>query len=209
MIEFVLAFLGGVAFWVFVLNDLHHFLGHKFKGRMRFSSNHLKHHGAKDWFESLRQQFAALLPILAAVTLVALLLTDVASALVFASGFAAGYFVFPRLWHLHMHMAAPKTAYGRWMRKHHFHHHFANPQANYGLVTPLFDLIWGTYEQPAVIHVPERHAMDWLIDPVSGQVLPAYAEDYRIVSRDPSRELLAQGDEADLEAAYASLPPAR
>ncbi len=207
--DYTLAFVAGVAFWVLILNDLHHYLGHKLKGRLQFSSNHLKHHGAKDWFETIRAQLGAMLPIFAVIALIGVVATDIATGLLFAGGFAAGYLVFPRIWHMHMHMAAPKTAYGRWMRKHHFHHHFANPKSNYGLVTPLFDMLWGMYEQPARIAIPERHAMDWLVDPATGKVLPAYEQDYRIVSRDHGEALLDQVDEvaADLDAAYASVPP--
>jgi hypothetical protein len=92
------------------------------------------------------------------------------------------------VFHRRLHTHAPRTAYGRWARRHHFHHHFVNPKANHGVTTPLGDLAWGTLDPEQRIPVPERLAMAWLLDPETGDVAAPYQREYVLVRLGESRK---------------------
>ena len=79
-----------------------------------------------------------------------------------------------------MRTACSQTAYGKWCRKVHFSHHFHTPQLNHGVTCPWWDMVFGTYAPETQIQVPERQAMDWLIDPTTGEVYEEYQSDYAI-----------------------------
>ena len=66
------------------------------------------------------------------------------------------------------------------MRRHHFHHHFHNPKRNHGVTSPLWDLLFRTYERPAVVRVPMKHAMGWLVEQGGLRVRPEYLGDYEL-----------------------------
>ena len=82
-------------------------------------------------------------------------------------GVLAGY-TFYEVLHRRIHVSAPWGAYGRWARRHHFYHHFENGKMNHGVTSPLWDLVFGTYRKPELIHVPKRLCMEWLRDPATG-----------------------------------------
>jgi len=42
-------------------------------------------------------------------------------------------------------LAEPPTAYGRWLKRIHALHHFHNEKGNFGVITPICDLLFGTY----------------------------------------------------------------
>ena len=73
--------------------------------------------------------------------------------------------------------------------------------------TPFFDMLFGTHREPGRVRVPERFAMRWLVDPVSGEIWPQYREDYEL-RRSPRRGTVATTRSADLDAAYAGQAPA-
>jgi hypothetical protein len=57
--------------------------------------------------------------------------------------------------------------------------------ANHGVTTPVWDLVFGTYERvDGAVAVPRRLAMRWLCDE-HGEVRPEYAGDYRLVGTRP------------------------
>jgi sterol desaturase/sphingolipid hydroxylase (fatty acid hydroxylase superfamily) len=60
------------------------------------------------------------------------------------------------------------------VRKHHFHHHFENPKMNHGVTTPVWDLVFGSYEPATVVHVPGKLTPRWMQAGVD-------ARDYQIV----------------------------
>jgi hypothetical protein len=51
---------------------------------------------------------------------------------------------------------------------------------NHGVTTPLWDIVFGTYEEPETIRVPKKIVMPWLIDPVSLTVHGDYVADFRL-----------------------------
>ena len=60
--------------------------------------------------------------------------------------------------------------------------------ANQGVTTPVWDLVFGTYERvERPVRVPRRLAMVWLLDE-HGDVRPEYALDYVVVGTRPWTE---------------------
>jgi sterol desaturase/sphingolipid hydroxylase (fatty acid hydroxylase superfamily) len=82
--------------------------------------------------------------------------------------------------HRRTHTHAPRGAFSRWARRHHLYHHFGSPKSNHGVTSPIWDHVFGTYEEPGKIRVPRRHAPDWLIDPETDDVFPKYQDDYEL-----------------------------
>ena len=94
----------------------------------------------------------------------------------FTFGLIAMYFAY-EVAHRRTHTRAPRNRYARWARRNHLHHHFGAPKRNFGVTTPLWDRVWGTYDEPVVVAVPRRMAPSWLLDE-GGEVKPEYAGDY-------------------------------
>ena len=92
-------------------------------------------------------------------------------------------YLFYTRFHHACHWAAPANAYTRWCRKQHFAHHFHKPQLNHGVTCPWWDMVFGTYEEVDQIVVPERQAMEWLINPETGDVWEEFANDYVLKTR--------------------------
>jgi hypothetical protein len=185
----------GASTWSAAEYFIHRYLGHEYaKNRNLFAQEHVRHHATTSYFAPTVKKMAAAALATAAVAPVAVSVAGVSTGAAFTLGFVAtyaGYEVIHRIAHTH----APKTRYGRWYRKHHFHHHFHNPAVNHGVTSPLFDHLIGTYEEPDVIRVPEKHAMPWLVDPSTGEVRDEHAADYTLVRKGKrARGKSAQGD---------------
>lgn len=63
----------------------------------------------------------------------------------FFAGFLVGYLCYDYS-HFAVHHFTPRTAFGRWVKKHHMQHHFVTPHARYGVSSPLWDFVFGTYD---------------------------------------------------------------
>jgi sterol desaturase/sphingolipid hydroxylase (fatty acid hydroxylase superfamily) len=179
-----LAFATGVATWSFAEYAMHNWVGHMTKGKTEFSKEHLAHHSKTTYFASPMKKALMAAPIIAAALGVSALLVGLLHGAVFTSGFAAFYLLYEVL-HRRTHTHAPWEPFGRWARRHHFHHHFCNPKSNHGVTSPIWDLVFRTYERPSVIAIPPRQAdgVTWLFDPETGEVIDAYADDYRLHRR--------------------------
>jgi sterol desaturase/sphingolipid hydroxylase (fatty acid hydroxylase superfamily) len=175
IVSFVVA---GAAAWSLAEYALHNWVGHLGRGRNEFSREHLAHHANGNYFTATARKARTAAVALSAVALLCSLALGPARGLAFAAGFLACYVAYEVL-HRRAHTHAPIGAYGRWLRKHHFHHHFRNPKANHGVTSPIWDLVFGTYERPGTVRVPRRQAMTWLVDG-AGQVHARYAGDYEL-----------------------------
>ena len=65
------------------------------------------------------------------------------------------------------------------------------------------DRVFGTMERPDIVRVPRRMALPWLVDD-SGELLPEFADDYRLVGSADAGEREAMLDRAR---AFASAAP--
>ena len=69
-VTILLSFCGGVALWPMLEYLLHHYLGHKGRGKNIFSKEHLKHHAEKDLFSPAYKKIAAAIPVVGSVFLI-------------------------------------------------------------------------------------------------------------------------------------------
>lgn len=61
----------------------------------------------------------------------------------FHAGFVCGYMIYD-MTHYYLHHFAPKTEYGRELKKHHMLHHFKDPTRRFGVSSMLWDRVFGT-----------------------------------------------------------------
>lgn len=183
MFEHVIAAVVGAFVWTFLEYVIHRWLGHdrRFRGNL-FGKEHLRHHVEGNYFAPTRSKLVAA-AVAAVVTGVPAVLLGGTVGAAGVAGFVVFYGAYEVL-HRREHTHAGIGAYGRWARRHHFHHHFVDGRANHGVTTPLWDLVFGTYQQPDVIPVPPRLCMAWLLDERGG-IRPEHAA--RFVLREPRR----------------------
>lgn len=180
VITWVAAALVGSLLWSFLEYVLHRFLGHDRRTMPNFFSvEHTRHHSEGNYFAPTWKKATVAVVMSAALAATMALVADLDTGLAFTVGFVGMYIAYETV-HRRAHTHEGFTGYGRALRRHHFHHHFSNPRANHGVTSPLWDLVFGTHEVPGVITVPERLAMQWLIDPTTGDVRAAVADHYRL-----------------------------
>jgi len=205
---FVLAGLAllaiGASLWSLGEYLMHRFAMHQLKGRGLASREHLRHHALQD--SVLESWYFAWTGVLVVGIVLGInaarFLGSVGACL--GVGWVAAYGFYDWI-HWRAHRRPIAHPYERWVRRHHFHHHFGHPMANQGVTTPIWDLVFGTYERvEGPIGVPRRLAMVWLVDG-DGEVRPEYAADYVLLGRRPATEAQAADDH---ERAFANLAPA-
>jgi sterol desaturase/sphingolipid hydroxylase (fatty acid hydroxylase superfamily) len=193
MLSAMASIAAGAASWSFAEWMVHYHLGHRLaKNRNFFAVEHVRHHATTSYFAPSWKKGAAAALVSAAVMPVAAALIGRKLGAAYTIGFAGTYLGYELL-HRWAHVRPPTTGYGRWARKHHFHHHFHAPSKNHGVTSPMWDHVFGSYEPPTKVRVPARHAMPWLIDPKSGDVWPAYRDDYELIAKNPAKP--ARSDE--------------
>lgn len=196
--------VAGMLSWTLAEYLLHRFLMHSLRGKGKASREHLRHHaGVEQAPNTTALSWLGIVVVGLTVFLPAgWLLAGPGGGVGMAVGWVVGYAIYEYL-HWAAHRRAPRTRYERWLRRHHFHHHFGAPLTNHGVTSPVWDVVFRTYEAPGRIRVPRRMAMDWLVDD-AGQVLPAYADDYEVVGR-ADRD--ARRRQRDTEEAFANIAP--
>lgn len=185
----LIALIAGAFGWTFTEYAMHHWNGHLSRGRLIFSREHLAHHRQFDYASPWTTQVRMALPILSGVFGGAWLVGGLVSGVVFTLSLGAAYLGYGWL-HQACHISAPRTAFGRWARRHHFYHHFTSAKHNHGVTSPLWDIVFRTYRAPGMIRVPPRHVMAWLIDE-DGQVKPEFADHYELIVKRTPRQAIA------------------
>lgn len=196
------AFVSGAFLWTFSEYVLHRWF-HTARGSNRGSREHLDHHARRLYGINLLSWLAwagVAIVGLGLIPLVSWTVLPYPTAFAIGAGWFVAYFVYEWI-HAANHTRGPKTAYGRWTRKSHFHHHFGAPMKNFGVTLPLWDIVFGTYEPPALVTVPRRLAMVWLLD-ADGRVHPEFASGYAVRG---ARTLIEADEKVD---AYANRAPA-
>lgn len=170
----------GILTWSFMEYSIHRWLGHDRKTMPNFFSvEHLRHHSEGNYFAPMTKKVGAVAVAMALIGTPAYLAFEVAGVAYVAG--LLGFYLFYEILHRLEHTHGATTAYGRWARRHHFHHHFHNPKMNHGVTSPLWDVVFGTYQHPAaVITVPQRLQMPWLAEEGSDRVHDRWAEHYAI-----------------------------
>jgi sterol desaturase/sphingolipid hydroxylase (fatty acid hydroxylase superfamily) len=199
----------GWLFFSFVEYGMHRYAFHERPGRNWGSRQHLIHHAQRDLVMS-KFWLTWSLTILLSVFVLRPAATALFSPVVgwaFAGGAGGGFFVY-EYFHTVTHWRAPRTAYGRFVRRHHLHHHFASPMANHGFTTPLWDVVLGTYEPVDRVVIPRRMAPRWMVDD-DGDLLDRWCHTYELRGRKATAQERATTDpgEGDLADAFANLAP--
>ena len=178
MVIALLALLAGAAAWTFAEYMLHRFAGHAARGRIHFSREHLRHHGTPGYFSPAWQKALSALVMIPAAGSVGWLVVGFAAGVAFGAGFGLAYLGYEWV-HWRIHVAPPRGPFSRWARKHHLYHHFGDPEANHGVVTGVWDRVFGTYVPVGQVVVPRRRVLPWMLDE-SGTLRPELAADYRV-----------------------------
>lgn len=170
----------GALTWTLLEYMIHRWMGHdrRFR-RTPFGIEHVRHHSEGNYFSPSWKKVIIASVVAAFVSLPAIAIAGPTHGLAYVGGLVVFYTAYEVL-HRREHTCAGIGPYGRWARRHHFHHHFVDPHKNHGVTSPLWDLVFGTYEQPTVIPVPRKLSMSWLVDPATGDVHPAFASTYRL-----------------------------
>lgn len=176
----ITAALAGAATWSLAEYCIHRWMGHDRRFRKSlFGQEHTAHHSRGDYFAPAWKKLAAAVAAIALLIGPALLIAGPVAGACYVLAFAGtylGYELLHRLEHVHEGIGA----YGRWARRHHFYHHFHDPSSNHGVTSPVWDIVFGTYRKPEVIHVPEKLKMRWLVDPATGDVHPHLTHSYAL-----------------------------
>jgi dihydroceramide fatty acyl 2-hydroxylase len=64
----------------------------------------------------------------------------------FFAFFLVGYLAYDYT-HYAVHHFTPRTAWGRFVKQAHMMHHYANPNSRWGVSSPLWDFVFGTFNQ--------------------------------------------------------------
>lgn len=149
-VAFILS-LGGAALftWTFVEYVLHRFVFH-FEGesawtkRFHFILHGLHHEDPQDPTRLVMPPFPAVVIAAVCLGIFRLILGPVYCEPFFAF-FVIGYLCYDYT-HFAVHHFRPRTPIGRYLKQSHMVHHFVNPQSRWGVSSPLWDVVFGTYE---------------------------------------------------------------
>ncbi len=178
----------GILTWSLLEYLIHRWVAHArgFWHATPFGQEHTRHHAEGDYFAPTSRKALAAIFIMALISPLAIVLTNVVPGAVFTASLVITYVAYEFL-HRRLHTHMGNTAYGRWARHHHFHHHFVDPRTNHGVTSPLWDIVFGTYRKPKIIRVPARLRMSWLVDPHTGEVIEKYADTF-VVGKTAERD---------------------
>jgi hypothetical protein len=157
----MIPFFIGVAGWIVAEYWIHRILGHAWRAQTPFRVEHLRHHIEGNYFAPARKKALAAVVLLPLLTALASLALPVERALLFACGFLSMYLSYEVI-HWWIHARAPKSAYGRWIRRHHLVHHFSSANWNHSVSLPVFDRLWGTSRMVEKVRVPRALAPPWM-----------------------------------------------
>jgi sterol desaturase/sphingolipid hydroxylase (fatty acid hydroxylase superfamily) len=192
----------GAVSWTAVEYGLHRVAMHELRGRGLASREHLKHHADVTYFSPASKKVASAAGTTAVAYPIVAVLAGRRWATAFTAGLIGTYFAY-EVAHRRTHTHPPRNRYGRWARRSHLHHHFGGPMRNFGVTSPVWDRLWGTYDEPGVVVVPDRMAPEWLLDH-TGEVRPEFSEDYIVRSRSVVDADQIERDRSD---AFANVPP--
>lgn len=178
----IAAALAGMATWTLLEYVIHRWGGHDRRFRKSpFGIEHVRHHAEGNYFAPTWKKLivASVFAIVVGVPAFALAGT---AGLAYVGGLLVCYAAYEWL-HRREHTHAGIGPYGRFVRRHHFHHHFVDGRTNHGVTTPLWDLVFGTYQRPSQIPVPRKLCMAWLLDPSTGDIRSEHAATYQLRTR--------------------------
>lgn len=176
----MIAFVIGAATWTLLEYLIHRWMGHDRRFRKSpFGVEHIRHHIEGNYFSPTWKKLIAAAIFASVLSGPAIALAGTTSGLAYVAGLTSFYGIYEWL-HRREHTHAGIGWYGRFVRRHHFHHHFVDGRKNHGVTTPIWDLVFGTYQAPTSIRVPTKLCMSWLLDPATGNVRAEHAATYQL-----------------------------
>lgn len=174
-VSILVAALLGALTWSFLEYAIHRWLGHsKVAPKNPFGVDHIRHHVEGGYFSPTWKKCVVGAVFTGVLSVPAVLALGTRLGLGYVGGLIAFYATYELLHRLE-HVSAGFGPYARWARRHHFTHHFTDARKNHGVTSPLWDLVFGTYQAPGTIQVPRKLGMPWLLDPATGEVRAAHA----------------------------------
>ena len=146
----LILFAAGLLSWGLFEYAVHRFVLHRDPAAGPFplpgNVTHLTHHADPDALERLYVPLREGAPIAAAYYALAWAAAGSWQAAAFPfAGLMAGYLFYEWL-DYEAHHGASRTRLMRYYRKYHLQHHYLADDARYGVTSPLFDLLFGTYD---------------------------------------------------------------
>lgn len=177
--EIALSLLAGALTWSLLEYGIHRWAGHdrRLRGNV-FEKEHTRHHSRGNYFAASWKKAGAAALLMALVIYPAMLAVGTVAGVTYAGGLA-GFYLYYEILHRREHTHEGVGPYARWARRHHFYHHFGDPSMNHGVTSPIWDVVFGTYQAPDVILVPEKLKMRWLTD-AAGEVPEHLAGSYAL-----------------------------
>jgi len=173
----------GVLTWTFLEYVIHRWMGHdrRFQ-KTPFGREHVRHHIEGNYFAPTWKKLLVAAAVTGLLAVPATLLVGATPGIAYVVGLMLFYGVY-EVSHRRDHTHPGFGPYGRWARRHHFHHHFVDGRSNHGVTSPLWDLVFGTYQKVGIIKVPQQLCMTWLRDPVTEDVRSEYAATFVLRKR--------------------------
>jgi sterol desaturase/sphingolipid hydroxylase (fatty acid hydroxylase superfamily) len=176
----LLAAAAGAFTWTLLEYVFHRWLGHDARTRPNFFAHeHIRHHSEGNYFAPAHKKIAAAVVFALLAVGPCLWVGGAVIGPAYLGGLLVMYAAYEIL-HRREHTHPGMTPRMRRLRRHHFHHHFADPSSNHGVTTTFWDRVFGTYREPSMIRVPRSLAMDWLIDPATGDINAAFQGHYQL-----------------------------
>ncbi len=173
----IAALLGSVA-WTFAEYVLHRWLGHSPSSAWEFAREHREHHRQRQYFSPWVVKLRLAVVVLGVMLLVVPPLLGL-NALVFFASFLVTWLVYEAI-HRDLHVRAPLTAVGRFLRRHHLRHHHVDTTTNHGVSSPVWDLAFGTLRPSGRVRIAAGKTPYWL---ANAPAAAPYLADYEIVGR--------------------------
>jgi hypothetical protein len=140
----------GLFSWGFLEYFLHRFIFHydarSESGRKVLYAAHLSHHENPTATNQIFASLGMTVPIAASYWLLAWLVTSSSRDASYLSiAVIAGYFFYEWL-HFQCHHGKSRLPLLRYLKKYHLLHHHKTPHLRFGVTSPIFDLIFGTFQ---------------------------------------------------------------
>lgn len=173
----LLAIALGALTWTALEYGFHRVGGHVLGARTLFGRSHLRHHRERLWFASAGDKARLATAVSLALLVLTVPLVGAWLGAVFTATVVSSYLGY-EAFHRSLHVSAPRTAFGRWARRHHLHHHHRDPNRNHGVTSALWDVVFRTHTPAPKVRIPRAKAPPWLkADP------ERWADEYELLGR--------------------------
>lgn len=175
-IDSLLFYSAGLGAWTFLEYSLHRFVGHEGKLHDGGHKTHQHHHqfpqgdGVKEkgnYIDGIKNMAPFARDIMLGLNAGFVPVLGLRRSAALTAGILTGWVLYEKQHH-DIHNRAPKNEYEKWAWKHHFAHHYKNPKKNHGVGSPVWDILFGTYQEVEEVSVPAKYAPEWLGEGMDG-----------------------------------------